>query len=149
MRTHWKYSQSITTRMKEKIIEIQGNRCPICKDKLAIDTPNIVVDHDHDTGYVRGILHQKCNIFLGYIENNVKITLDNVLSYLDDETTIDRNGIFQDELREYFRPAIRKRKVRFITYLQKNGIIKIPQSVLKKLLLSPDTILEVIVRRNE
>lgn len=31
-----------------------------------------VLDHDHVTGFIRGVLHRGCNALLGKIENNMK-----------------------------------------------------------------------------
>lgn len=49
----------------------QGNRCAICKGQIGIKAPlDPVLDHDHQTGAVRGVLHRGCNSLLGKIENN-------------------------------------------------------------------------------
>jgi hypothetical protein len=45
----------------------QGGRCLLCCDHIADDA---VLDHDHKTGRVRGVLHRGCNAMLGHIENN-------------------------------------------------------------------------------
>ena len=39
------------------------------------------VDHDHKTGKVRGLLHRKCNILIGFIENE-GIALETIQRYL-------------------------------------------------------------------
>ena len=48
----------------------QDNRCKICLVAFGKpqSTEGCVVDHDHDTGQVRALLCQTCNIILGYIE---------------------------------------------------------------------------------
>lgn len=43
--------------------EVEGT-CPICG---CSDRP-LVVDHDHDTGEVRGLLCQRCNLRVGIVE---------------------------------------------------------------------------------
>lgn len=43
----------------------QSNRCAICEG--AMSRP--VVDHDHKTGVVRGLLCHRCNVALGYVED--------------------------------------------------------------------------------
>lgn len=49
----------------------QGNRCALCKGQFGIKAPlDPVLDHDHKTGAVRGVLHRCCNALLGKIENN-------------------------------------------------------------------------------
>lgn len=55
----------------------QGGRCLLCQ-RSAI----LVVDHDHETGRVRGMLCLRCNSWLGTIENNPGI-MDRARGYLD------------------------------------------------------------------
>ncbi len=43
----------------------QPTRCPI----LGIETDDWVVDHDHQTGLVRGVISRQANSLLGKIEN--------------------------------------------------------------------------------
>lgn len=48
----------------------QGGKCPLCK--LPIDLRikgEGVLDHDHDTGEIRGVLHRSCNAAEGKISN--------------------------------------------------------------------------------
>ena len=50
----------------------QGNRCSICGGQFGTKAPlDPVLDHDHQTGAVRGVLHRGCNSLLGKVENNV------------------------------------------------------------------------------
>ncbi len=54
-----------------KILDLQGGVCAICK------TPpppgkNLVVDHDHQTGKIRGILCHKCNRAIGSLQDNLQ-----------------------------------------------------------------------------
>lgn len=43
----------------DRIFQLQGGRCAICRNKPA--SKRFAVDHDHKTGEVRGILCKRCN----------------------------------------------------------------------------------------
>ena len=46
------------------------SRCPLCGRKMQyIESRNQVVDHDHKTGMIRGILCRNCNGIEGKIKN--------------------------------------------------------------------------------
>lgn len=51
--------------------------CPICGNPLPKGY-KAYIDHDHKTGKVRGLLHLRCNTFLGEYENKK----DNINNYL-------------------------------------------------------------------
>jgi hypothetical protein len=57
-----------------KMLKEQNNVCWICKQKKSL-----VVDHDHDTGKVRGLLCNLCNTSLG----GFKDSRDSLLKALD------------------------------------------------------------------
>ena len=48
---------------------IQDYACALCGDDC--DPEEAVLDHDHRTGLIRGVLHRGCNSMLGKIENNM------------------------------------------------------------------------------
>lgn len=45
----------------------QGGICPLCQSSLVY--ADSVVDHDHATGEIRGVVHRWCNAQLGKVEN--------------------------------------------------------------------------------
>lgn len=49
----------------------QGGRCPLCDLALDHDVIRPVVDHDHRTGRVRGLLCKSCNLRIGHIERTL------------------------------------------------------------------------------
>lgn len=65
----------------------QGNVCLLCKkpetlvDNRTNNTKQLSVDHCHDTGTVRGLLCNNCNVGLGHFKDNIK-TLELAISYL-------------------------------------------------------------------
>jgi hypothetical protein len=72
-----RYGLTITEH--EAMVTAQGNRCAICGDP---PDPNGVrassrlhVDHDHDTGVVRGLLCNRCNQGVGYFRDEARLML--------------------------------------------------------------------------
>lgn len=60
----------------------QGGRCAICRQRPEVDR-RLAVDHDHETGAVRGLLCSNCNLMLGNARDNVA-TLGRAVAYLAD-----------------------------------------------------------------
>lgn len=57
---------NITQEQYDALWQACKGRCPIC-DKPFADTPNRrdVIDHDHVTGHIRGLICGACNYALG------------------------------------------------------------------------------------
>lgn len=51
----------------------QGGLCPLCGEPILFSVKgnqtDYVVDHDHDTGAIRGVLHRSCNAAEGKVAN--------------------------------------------------------------------------------
>lgn len=67
----------------------QGGKCAICGIQMTIDQSgrgghpqSFVIDHNHETGKVRGLLCNRCNISLPHYERFKRIGLDKVDLYL-------------------------------------------------------------------
>ena len=50
----------------------QHGLCALCGNPL-IEGRKKTIDHNHETGKVRGIVHQKCNTMIGYFEKHPRI----------------------------------------------------------------------------
>jgi hypothetical protein len=59
----------------------QGGVCAAC-GRPPRNGRALFVDHDHDTGFIRGLLHAKCNSALGFAEDSPEI-LRALAAYLD------------------------------------------------------------------
>ena len=79
-----KRKYNITVEDYNKLFEEQECKCKICKRHQNEITRNLVVDHNHITKKVRGLLCDNCNIALGLIKDN-KIILENMIEYLNNE----------------------------------------------------------------
>jgi len=62
------------------ILTSQEFRCAICRKP---QTKTFCVDHDKETGKVRGLLCGNCNRAIGYLHHNVQ-SLRRAIVYLDD-----------------------------------------------------------------
>lgn len=61
-----KYSE--VKPFREQQFTAQRGLCCLCDEPI---TDQAVLDHDHKTGIIRGVLHRGCNSLLGKIENNM------------------------------------------------------------------------------
>ena len=61
------------------LVEAQDGLCGICGDEL----DKINIDHDHESGKVRGLLCTGCNTGLGHLGDNIN-GLEKALHYLKD-----------------------------------------------------------------
>lgn len=78
----WK-TYRLTAQQFDELWDRQGGRCAICSAILSIGTQNGThVDHDHDTGRIRGLLCPSCNRGLGQFKDDVDI-LKAAVSYLE------------------------------------------------------------------
>jgi hypothetical protein len=76
---HLKRMYGITNTIYEAMYEAQDGRCGICSEPHR----RLVVDHDHDSGRVRGLLCRKCNAAIGQLKDN-PVLLRRALSWLED-----------------------------------------------------------------
>lgn len=63
------YRYGITEKQFEEIATSQNSSCAICHD----GDRELVVDHDHVTNQVRGLLCKPCNMALGLLRDNPDI----------------------------------------------------------------------------
>lgn len=70
----------ITINEYEKMSIRQNHLCAICKE-VSDTNRKLVVDHDHITGDIRGLLCGRCNKSIGLFKDNT-IYLNNAIKYL-------------------------------------------------------------------
>lgn len=71
----------------EAMLADQGGRCAACQEVPPSDAKKasqrmLNVDHDHETGEVRGLLCSRCNRILGFAEDRPAVLLA-LVAYLD------------------------------------------------------------------
>lgn len=98
-RNRRKSRYGITEPMYRKMIEVQNNECLICNE------PAAVIDHDHITNEVRGLLCAGCNRGLGGFKDNPEslmraaayLVSDNRLAVKNIKYFVSREGIVYAE----------------------------------------------------
>ena len=81
-----KYKRAISLRYRYKKSEEeyeaqyykQKGRCAICRKK---SSRNLFLDHDHETGKIRGLLCIKCNFGIAFLNDNIEI-MKNAIRYI-------------------------------------------------------------------
>lgn len=75
-----KLDKSAVPDVKRRLLAMQGGKCAICgKPMTARD--GAVLDHDHSTGIVRGVLHNSCNGAEGRIKSKANMGHKGVDAY--------------------------------------------------------------------
>ena len=70
----------------QAMFEAQGGKCAICGEietgmTKGVLRQNLTVDHDHETGKIRGLLCMACNLALGGFKDRIE-NLANAIDYL-------------------------------------------------------------------
>ena len=80
----WSYQRKygITPSQYDAMLAAQNGCCAVCEspDSKRQDH-RLMVDHDHQTGEVRGLLCNPCNVAIGLLGDNIS-TLQNAINYL-------------------------------------------------------------------
>lgn len=74
---------NLTASREATMLSAQNNRCAICKGGSPKSNGGVtwLIDHDHSSGKVRGLLCQACNLILGHAKDNVGV-LKSAIQYL-------------------------------------------------------------------
>ena len=73
-KNHLKRKYNLSHEDWLKMWENQDGKCLIC-GKLFIEPSDACVDHNHKTGKVRSLLCKKCNLGIGYLNDDPKLTI--------------------------------------------------------------------------
>ena len=61
---------NLTVEQYEYMVMCAGGCCEICGDHLSESPTALAVDHDHETGEVRGLLCRGCNLGIGNLRDD-------------------------------------------------------------------------------
>ncbi len=79
--TTLKRRYDITIASYNKMFQEQNGRCGICGRHQSGLKRNLCVDHNHESGRIRGLLCHRCNTAIGMLEDDTKI-LQKATKYL-------------------------------------------------------------------
>lgn len=79
--TQLKIRFGITLNEYNNLLEKQNNQCAICFIHQGDIKKKFAVDHNHETGKIRGLLCHHCNVGLGHFRDNVDF-LQSAILYL-------------------------------------------------------------------
>lgn len=76
-----KREYGVDIRWYEETFKAQNGVCAICSKPQEEGIASLAIDHNHETGAVRGLLCRACNRGLGVFKESVS-TLDSAIKYL-------------------------------------------------------------------
>ncbi len=101
---HLKRKYGITIEQYDELLAAQGGRCAICRREPRPDI-SLHLDHDHESGKLRGILCFRCNNALGDFDDDSGL-LRAALRYLESYQPVDDEvALARERARRLRRPA--------------------------------------------
>ena len=73
-----KTTYNITSETYNNLFTKQNGCCKICNKHQSDLQSGLVIDHDHKTNRVRGLLCMSCNISLGHLKEDITIIQDRI-----------------------------------------------------------------------
>lgn len=90
--TRLKSCYGITLEDYNNLLSKQKLKCAICGKNVLSNSKKFLkfnIDHDHNTGKIRGLLCTNCNRALGFFKDDIEL-LDKAIQYLQQNETIYR-----------------------------------------------------------
>ena len=75
-------NHGITELELQSLEELSKGQCMICYE--VPETKPLCVDHDHNTGKIRGLLCTRCNVGLGYFKDSPEL-FERAINYLKEQ----------------------------------------------------------------
>jgi len=73
----------LTPQQYNELIDRQDNKCAICRVEECQTGKSLSIDHDHESGRVRGLLCYKCNTTLGWFEKRLEFIINYLAPVLE------------------------------------------------------------------
>ncbi len=91
-----KKTYDISLKDYEELYVLQFGLCAICHKPAPTEKPFFVVDHDHETGMVRGLLCNSCNVALGLLKDDMN-TLRSAVVYLQNSKKLYESKVLRGD----------------------------------------------------
>lgn len=78
-RARLKHRYGITEAQYDVMLAAQGGTCALCPAEISQDGRRLAVDHDHETGVVRGVLCLRCNNQIALVD---RLGIDALKDYI-------------------------------------------------------------------
>jgi hypothetical protein len=102
--SYLKRKYGITIEQYDELLAAQGGKCAICRREPRPDI-SLHLDHDHETGQLRGILCFRCNNALGDFDDDVSL-LRAAVRYIESYLPVeDEVAWIRERARQLRRPA--------------------------------------------
>lgn len=75
-----RFSKEMTLDKFQELFDAQNGKCAICG--ITPLDKHLSIDHDHESGAIRALLCNKCNLALGCVNENTLI-LENMINYIN------------------------------------------------------------------
>jgi hypothetical protein len=102
MTSHRRLKPSEVADYRQQLLVQQNHVCALC-DEL-IEPGKAVLDHDHRTGHIRGVLHRGCNAMEGVVVNNMA---RNLMTWARMEQLFERIRWYQEQQQPVLHPTHR------------------------------------------
>ncbi len=73
--TKLKHKYGITIEQYEELLYACNGKCEICGAAFGKNGNPLSIDHDHETGKIRGLLCDKCNLGVSHFRDNIDLML--------------------------------------------------------------------------
>jgi hypothetical protein len=87
-----KFAYNISVLEYSKLLVSQNGKCAICGVPSEECTRKFSVDHDHETGQIRGLLCDRCNRGIGFLKDNPTILISAANYLLAKKTLIPKES---------------------------------------------------------
>lgn len=90
LNAYYKYKYGITWEQYKQMLADQNGLCALC-EKTDGAGRRLSVDHDHDTGFIRGLLCVNCNAAIGGFGESVQL-LQKAIEYIHRADLLQKKG---------------------------------------------------------